>query len=185
MLASHNTMTYLQPCNRLHRLTAWLWRCQTRRPDNTRAEALDLRVRRHHGRWHFAHGRVRLGEGRNTLRVLLTLHGVPKKPCRLILEGGCDLDRQFFADEARALRREGWPVFLAAYKDGWQVVFRDPTEDDKCRDHYYKPTDSAKPWWRNVWHALTHPSTIARYAAQHPPLASEAADDLYHFHDHL
>lgn len=186
MLASHNTMTYLPPARGLHRLTAWIWHCQSRRPADTPAALLDLRVRLHGGLWWWAHGSVRLGRaGAPLIADLLAGYCVPCQPCRLVLESGDARTESLFAAEARKLRLDGWPVITAAIKEGWRVIYRDAAEEARCRDHYYKPCDSALPWWRNALNLLRHLSTPARYAWRHPIQTPEITDDLYHFHDFL
>lgn len=171
MLASHNTLTYLRPRRSIMRLFAWLWRCQVKSlPDQIRAgiRYADIRVRYDDGALIPCHGCVDL---RGCVFDAMVELDRARIPYRLILERGDNYDAARLAHDIRQWRARGeHPMLHEAYrKDGWRRIAEalpSAVPLYPVADRYYKPVDSALPWWRNAWHAVTHPSTIARYASR-------------------
>lgn len=187
MLASHNSYTFLSPRRWWHKFTTPLWRCQThniKAQIDAGARLLDIRVRWDaKGRgWRPCHGAVDLGKFCYLYLGALTLRTVP---CRIILERRSSDDVARFADAVAELVDFGIPVSVAAVKRGWKIIYRNPSIDDRCEDHYYKPFDSTRSLWSNLSNLLRHPSTIARYArANAAGRYGWAADpDRYHLID--
>lgn len=188
MLASHNTLTHLRARRWWARIIRPLWQCQSR-PPTPSAARLDIRVRRdHRGRWWPCHGIIDLGPTSYlTLSSLLRAAVPPDIPLRIVLErGGRDPDTRaaFRAALLRAVS-EGRPIAEAAVKSPWTWLIG-PDTTLPAQDHYFKPLDTGRPWYKqfaSIIRALT--TTPRRYARRHPIPPDHLTDTTLHYHDFI
>lgn len=183
MLASHNTMTYLPPRRWWARPIARWWRCQSRPVAEQYAAGvrhLDIRVRRDDAyHWRLCHGAVDLATTPQlSLSSLLApiINAAPQATIRLVLERGDAATRQAFYGAILPPA-----VTERAIKTPWVHLYQDPRP---AADHYYKPLDTARPWWRQLPALLRAIIATPRsYAATHPIPADHRGDTTIHYHD--
>lgn len=193
MLASHNSLTYLRPRRWWTRIFRSFWQCQDKSLIDqyaAGARRLDIRVRRtHRGQWRPCHGIIDLGK-RNypSLRALLQAHNYPLQDLslRIVLERSSDLeaDTHFFKQALAYARLEGYIIPEAAIKSPWQwLLGPDPTP---AVDHYHKPLDTARPWYRQLPHLIRSLlTTPRRFARANPIPPSHHTDSTLHYHDFI
>lgn len=106
---AHNALTAYRPLNRLMWLTAFVWRCQRRKPAELLAEGVELfdwRVCRYKGCWLGAHGVVTLdAHALHALDDLVIAANGKQLIFRLILECGDADDRAAFRMLCETLER--------------------------------------------------------------------------------
>lgn len=165
-------MTYLKARRWWARPVATLWRAQTKNVAEQIASGatyLDIRVRydKKCGRWRLCHGIVDLGDKSYSMLSSL-LRELPEMSMRVILERGDIIDEERFAGLSHILLQRFPHISLLVIKSGWKVIYTNKEIENIVADIFYKPFDSAKGLWRNLWHTITHLTTIANYAKNTP-----------------
>ncbi len=194
MLASHNTLTYLPPRRWWARLLRPFWQCQDKTAVNQIADGaarLDIRVRRdHRGRWWPCHGAIDLwARSYLTLTALLEAHNIyplADLSLRVVLERTADTeaDIRHFRDAVAFAIARGYDIPEAAVKSPWQWLLGPDTTP--AEDHYHKPLDTARPWYRQLpglLRALI--TTPRRYTHHHPIPDTHLTDSILHYHDFI
>ncbi|MDE6303324.1 MAG: hypothetical protein K2M01_00740 [Paramuribaculum sp.] len=165
-------MTYLKPRRWWARPLTFLWRCQTKNITEQIAMGatyLDIRVRydKKHGGWRLCHGIVHLGDKCYTMLPGL-LRELPEMSMRVVLERGDSIDEERFVGLSQVIRQRFPNVTLFGIKAGWETIYCNKEIENIVADLFYKPSDSAKGLWSNLWYALTHLSTIVSYSKKIP-----------------
>jgi len=116
MLATHNTMTYLEPRFKVFNICKWLWKCQDDSAALTKADYVDLRIRKTKGKYVFCHGLVDLDYEFNSIVTLLNWINRNTTLCRVIIERGK------ISDEDIRILNISNKVHLIVIKKGWKIV---------------------------------------------------------------
>lgn len=184
MIASHNTFTYLRPCQWWARLFPWMWRTQDQNISCQYFDGVryfDIRVRRDNDKWRVCHGLVDFPLTFDSLPEILNRYSAVI--CRVILERG---DKRRFIDETDLMLQGTPPPNLHAIiiKKNWEILYqaqavRHPLTSEilsapKIVDNTYRPWDSGKRFIENI--IAFRPNTI-RHWAKHHPAPDNAAND--------
>lgn len=194
MLASHNSFTYLRPCQWWARLCPWLWRTQTKNIPQQRLSGVryfDIRVRRDERKWRVCHGLVDFPRTFDTLDEIVRIF--PDAICRIILERG---DKRRFIDEAALMVQTDPTKNLHAViiKKNWEVLYQadfikhpltsDMIPSPRIVDNTYCPWRSGKSLIQNIM--AFRPHTIKSWAKKHPiPDNAKTDKNAVYFHDYI
>lgn len=111
MIGSHDTFTYLpSTCWAFNHAKRW-WKCQCNTINEQYAFGIrffDIRVARHNGKWHFAHGLVTLKSNIDSIRGICSYmqKAFPEAIYRIVLERGDATDELRFIQETNSLYKE-------------------------------------------------------------------------------
>ena len=124
MIGSHDTFTYLKPCNPIYKLSSRWWRTQCKSIDEQYAFGVrffDIRVCRDGNKWRLCHGVVNLKMTFPTIKDICNFMDMkcPVAIYRIVLEKGNYKDERIFINEVQGLCNKFtglWRVDIKASK---------------------------------------------------------------------
>lgn len=177
MLATHNTMTYLDPQFKIFNLCKWLWKCQDNSEALTKVDYVDLRIRKTKNYYVFCHGYVDLDYKFTNIVTLINWINLNTKLCRVIIERG-DIN-----DEDIRLLKSSNKIHQIIIKKGWKILYTGCIVNLVCKNYeYWEKEISFKENLKKIKERGIY--TIKSYAKKYNSSVDINSKDTYYMIDY-